>query len=204
MDRRRFLATSAATLFSALAVRSLRATGSQIPFDLANWRAGNRLTGQGPAPRPEITAAVDVIVPPDPEIPGDFKGSDYGADWIVAAQLEDLGQIAVVFFLNRYARQAAGKKFLNCSPEEQLEAIKSWVRDREGLQPLLKDMLSGLLTLSVIGTFEENTPEEQAVLFESMGWFDPADPTGTFRLPNNGYPDSFQLPVRLKMGAGDD
>jgi len=200
MDRREFLLTSGAALFSTLLASSLKAFGDELAPELAKWRPGSPLGKNGPAPMAEITAAVDTIVPADPEIPGDFKGSDYGADWIVAATLTDLGQIAVVVFLDRYAKKVAGLKFIDCTPDQRLEAIKQWIREREEMDPMLNDMLTGLLTMSMIGTYEENDPDAEARLFESMGWYDPLDPAGTFRIPCEGYPDARQFPVRLKKG----
>lgn len=201
MNRRTFITTTSAALLSTLLANSIGASVHSLPAEFMNWRPARPKNGkQGPAPLPEITAVVDVLVPPDPEIPGDFKGTDYGADWIVASVLDDLGQRAVVLFLNRYARKVAKKKFIVCTPEQQLEAVKRWVRERDNMNPLIKDMLSGLLTMSVIGTFEDNDEQESQEVFTAMGWFDPEDPGGTFRLPNNGYPDSFQFPAKLKKG----
>ena len=74
------------------------------------------------------------------------------------------------------------------------------MRERDAQQPLVRDLLTALLSLSMIGTFEENTADEQAKLFASMGWYDPRDPAGTFRLPNEGYVDSYLFPVYLKKG----
>ncbi len=45
----------------------------------------------------------------------------------------------------------------------------------------------------MIGTFEDNAAAEQTALFTSMGWYDPDDPAGTFRLPNEGYVDSYHF-----------
>lgn len=187
MDRRRFLWTSCAGFLAAL-------TG--LP---RQGRASSALT-DGVDALPEITAAVDILVPPDPEIPGDFKGSDYGAQQVVAAQLGDLGQAAVAGFLNTHAQAVAGKDFLDCDDDQRMAAIKDWVKEREQLDPTIRDMLTGLLTIAIIGTYEENTPEERDRVFESMGWYDPEDPAGTFRIPNEGYVDSYQFPVRLKKG----
>ena len=152
-------------------------------------------------PKREIIAAVDVLVPSDPEIPGDFKGSDYGGDKVVAAMLGDAGQILVVTQLNKYAQQTAGKPFIDCSAEEQLAAIQQWIREREGMVPLMNELLIGFLSLSVIGTYENNPPDVQEALFEKMGWFDPADPAGTFRIPNEGYVDVHAFPPALKKGV---
>jgi hypothetical protein len=102
--------------------------------------------------------------------------------------------------LNRYARRVAGKKFTACTAGEQLDAIKQWVSEREAQQPLVRDLLTALLSLSMIGTFEDNAPAEQTAVFTSMGWYEPDDPAGTFRLPNEGYVDSCIFPVRLKKG----
>lgn len=198
MERRDFIAGSAAAFFAALLGRTLRAYGLELPAGGARKAAS--IGEKGPEARPEITAAVDIIVPADPEVPGDFKGSDYGADRIVAGELGDLGQSAVVLLLNRYASQTAGKSFLECSEEERLEAIREWIRDRDALDAMSKDALSGLLTLAAVGTYEDNPPEMQLELFEKMGWYDPDDPAGTFRTPNEGYSDSYIFPAKLKKG----
>lgn len=201
MDRRQFLLTTSATLFSTMVAGNVAKSGFAMPFEIATWRPSSPLLQDGPAPRPEITAVVDVIVPPDPDIPGDFKGSDYGGDWVLAATLGEMGQLAVVLFLNHYAKQIAGVKFINCTPEDQLEAVKEWIRDRTNQPTVINEMLTGVLTISMIGTYEENDPEDELELFEAMNWYDPNDPTGTFRLPCEGYPDSFIFPVALKKGV---
>ena len=200
MTKRNFLISTATAFFSTLVSGLPDARSMDRPFDISDWQPGNSLDADGPEPKPEITAAVDVLVPPDPDVPDDFKGSDFKADYVVAAALGTAGQAAVVFFLNQYARRSSGRRFINCTSDERLEAIKAWVRDRETLQPLLKDILSGLVSLSVIGTYENNSEQEQQKVFAAMGWYDPNDPSGTFRIPNEGYPDSFQFPVRLKKG----
>jgi hypothetical protein len=197
MDRRDFLITACSTFFAVLASGKWIVGKNALALTSG---AKEKPLENGPKPLPEITAAVDVLVPADPEIPGDFKGSDYHADDVVASVLGDMGQIALVAFLNQYAESIAGKRFIECTTDERLGAIKAWVLQREELEPMLRDLLSGLLTYSVLGTYERNTPEEQAALFASMGWFDPEDPTGTFRIPNEGYVDAFQFPVRLKKG----
>jgi hypothetical protein len=199
MNRRQFLVTSGAALVSALVADSIRAFPEEMELAAADWRPLSPF-GKGPAPKPEITAAVDAIVPVDPEVPGDFKGSDYHADWIVAATLGDMGQAVAVVMLNKYARRVAGRKFMACDEGQRLAAIKAWLAERETLQPLIKEMLSGLLTISMVGTYENNTPEENDVLFAAMGWYDPNDPDGTFHLPLEGYPDSAIFPVGLKKG----
>jgi hypothetical protein len=200
MNRREFLATSGAALVTALVADSIRAFPDEVSVAAAEWRPLSPFSKNGPAPKPEITAAVNVIVPADPDVPGDFKGSDYHADWIVAATLGDLGQTVAVVMLNKYARRVAGRKFMACDDGQRLNAVKAWLSERETLQPLIKEMLSGLLTISMVGTYENNTPEENDVLFANMGWYDPADPDGTFHLPLEGYPDSYQFPVKLKKG----
>ncbi len=198
MKRRDFLLSSTAAFLGSLvsdplikeAVAAATSTG-----DLAV------LITDGPDPLPEITAAVDVLVPPDPEIPGDFKGSDYGGDRVVAAILTDIGQTVVVGRLNQYAKETASKGFLDCDAEERLEAIKAWVRKREELAGFDKEMLTGLLSMAVIGTYENNAEPERDELFKSMGWYDPKDRAGTFRLPNPGYVDCQLFPAALKKGV---
>lgn len=197
MNRRSFLLSSTAALLGSLVAdpilreRIARAAEEDIYV----------LIEDGPDPLPEITAAVDVLVPADPEIPGDFKGSDYGGDRVVAAMLTDVGQFVVVTHLNQYANESAGKDFLACDDEERLEAIRAWTRKREEMEGLDKEMLTGLLTMAVIGTYENNPKEQREALFESMGWYDPQDAAGTFRLPNEGYVDCHIFPARLKKGV---
>ncbi len=198
MDRRKFLANSMTTFFGMIMANKV---GASVFLPKISGKAGKL---SGPAPKPEITAAVDIIVPADPEIPNDFKGSDYGGDWAVAAALGDLGQIGVVFYLNQYARKTSGNSFMGCNEGERLEAIKQWVREREQIEPILSDMLTGLMSIGMIGTFEENEPEAEKRLFESMNWYDPNDPTGTFRIPCEGYPDSYIFPVTLKKGVKEE
>jgi len=195
MNRREFLMYSTAALFTALAGDG-NASDASCKLDFNPYNS----TGADSAPLPEITATVDVLVPADPEVPGDFKGSDYRADYVVAGSLGVAGQVLVVGLLNRYARSVAGRSFLACTEAQRLEALQQWVGDREEQAPLVRDLLTGLLSLSVIGTFEQKTPAEQQALFQSMGWYDPDDPGGTFRLPNEGYVDSFQFPAALKKG----
>jgi hypothetical protein len=200
MNRRDFITCSTAAFFFALVADS--ASGRELKLS-CNMFAG---AAQAPAkgrgrPWPAVTAAVDVLVPVDPEIEGDFKGSDYGADKVLATKLGFAGQAFLTMLLNRYARTVADKKFTACTAAQQLEAIKKWVSEREDQQPLLRDMLTAMLSLSMIGTFEDNTSAEQTALFTSMGWYDPDDPAGTFRLPNEGYVDSYTFPVRLKKGV---
>lgn len=207
MDRRHFLLNSSIALSTALA-----ACKTQLPNALSNLGVEEIRTGQfggatfkdGPDPAPEITALVDVLVPADPDVPGDFKGSDYNADRVLSAFLDDMGQTMAVSLLNDYAQEVASANFVDCTAEQQLEALAQWIRDRDELDPLINDLLTGLITVSVIGTYEENTQEEQQVLFESMGWFDPEDPEGTFRIPCEGYADSFQFPARLRRGVSDE
>jgi len=200
MNRRQFLAGSIAALFASLLPVPVRAGRVPLFRKLSGWHIKGSLTKTATAPLPCITAAVDVLVPADPDIESDFKGSDYRADWIVADAVGWLGQLLLTVFLNYYALITAGSFFVNCTRQQQLDAIKAWVRNRGDQVPIVKDLLSGMLTLSLIGTYEANSEQEQRQLFTSMGWFDPDDPAGTFRIPNEGYPDSFQLPVRLKKG----
>jgi hypothetical protein len=204
-SRRDFLVDSCLALFwgllggsrAALADPGVREVVG--PFRLAGTRFKSDIV-----PVPEITAAVDVLVPADPDIPGDFTGSDYGADRVVAGFLGDLGQLAATAFLDRFAREVADKSFLDCTESERLEAIKVWIRERETVDPMFAEVLTGLLTLSLVGTYEGNSQAEQQTLFTAMGWFDPEDPTGTFRVPNEGYPDAHLLPVGLRLRQGDE
>lgn len=151
----------------------------------------------GPEPLPEITAAVDILVPADPEIPGDFKGSDYGGDLVLAAMVGDLGQIAIKSQLDIWSQAVNGIPFIDGDDDQRLEAIREWVRHRDELDALSKDLLSGLVSFAVLGTYENNPPDQREALYMSMGWFDPKDPSGTFRVPNSGYVDSHLFPVSL-------
>lgn len=200
MNRRDFIISSTAAFFSALVADA--AAGGSVQLS-ANLHEGAAAFSAKSAvrPWPAVTAAVDVLVPADPDVPGDFKGSDYGADRVLAAQLGFAGQAFLVLLLNRYARKAAGRRFTACTASEQLDAIKAWVAEREAQAPLVRDLLTALMSLAMIGTFEDNTDEEQTALFTAMGWYDPDDPSGTFRLPNEGYVDSCTFPVRLKKGV---
>jgi hypothetical protein len=200
MNRRDFITYSAAAFFSALVADS--ASGRELKLSCNMFAGAAQAPAKGSVrPWPAVTAAVDVLVPADPDIPGDFNGSDYGADKVLAATLGFAGQAFLTMQLNGYARTVAGKKFTDCTAAQQLDAIKKWVSQREKQQPLLRDLLTAMLSLSMIGTFEDNTPAEQTTIFASMGWYDPDDPAGTFRLPNEGYVDSYIFPVRLKKGV---
>lgn len=192
MNRRNFLVTSAAALFSTLLSDSL--------LELIGSSRGK--VWAATTPNAAVTAAVNVIVPADPNIPGDFKGSDYGADAIIAETLGDAGQTFLVTLLDSYASRVTcnNTTFIRLSPNQQLEAIRIWISERSSISATNRDLLSALLTISLIGTYERNTPEQRNVLFASMGWYDPNDPDGTFHLPCEGYPDSYQFPVSLKKG----
>ena len=173
MDRRQFFLTSAAVSGSILLPRN-PAQSSQADA-LGPFRA--------------ITAAVDTILPADPDVPGDFKASDYGADRVVATKLGLLGQLFAVQLLNRYAKRTADKRFIQCSHAERTEAIKAWILEKDSLPVFEKDILSGLLSMTSIGTFEQESTPVREHLYEFMGWYDPSDPTGTFRIPCDGYRD---------------
>ena len=201
MNRREFLVASWAAALSTAFLGSVGRLGRAQAKGVSSALTANPKTDGQAVPLPEITAVVDTLVPPDPDVPGDFKGSDYHADYVLAATLGTTGQGAVVMMLNQYAQNAAGKDFIDCTADQRLAALKAWIVDASNLDPMIQDMLTGVLTLSVIGTFERNPADEQEKLFTSMGWFDPADPSGTFRVPNEGYVDSFQFPVHLKSGV---
>ncbi len=192
MNRRNFLVTSAAALFSTLLSDSL--------LELIGSSKGKAWAAT--TPNAAVTAAVNVIVPADPNIPGDFKGSDYGADAIIAETLGDAGQTFLVSLLDSYAGRVTcnNTSFIRLSPNQQLEAIRIWISERSSISAMNRDLLSALLTISLIGTYERKTPEQRNVLFASMGWYDPNDPDGTFHIPCEGYPDSYQFPVSLKKG----
>ncbi len=191
MNRRNFILTSSAAFVSTLLSNHL--------LEIFGIDSGKALAAT--TPDPAITAAVNVMVPPDPLIPGDFKGSDYGGD-VVLAETIGAGQLLLVSQLDSYASKVTcnNASFVNCTPNQQLEAIKLWIMERDQISAVNRDLLSALLGVSMMGTFERNTPEQREVLFESMGWYDPNDPGGTFRIPCEGYVDSYQFPVALKKG----
>lgn len=200
MNRRDFIFSSTAAFFTAMVADAAQGRNLRISANL--FEGASQAAAKGAVrPWPAVTTAVDVLVPSDPDIPGDFKGSDYGADKVLAATLGFAGQAFLTMLLNRYSRTVAGKKFTACTAGEQLDAIKKWVSEREQQKPLLRDLLTAMLSLSMIGTFEDNTAAEQIAVFTSMGWYEPDDPAGTFRLPNEGYVDSYIFPVRLKKGV---
>lgn len=172
MDRRQFLKTAAMT--SA----GLSLQGFNL-FCLPGCREDD--------PMKAITAAVDTILPADPDIPGDFKASDLGADIVVARKLGLAGQLYAVMLLNRYAKKVSGKTFIDASREERNEAVRNWMMEKDTLPTMEKDILSGMLSLTSIGTFEHPSEEVRNSLYESMGWYDPDDPDGTFRIPCDGY-----------------
>ena len=201
MNRREFLVASWAAALSTAMLGSVGRIGRAQAKGVTSALTANPKTDGQTVPLPEITAVVDTLVPADPDVPGDFKGSDYHGDYVLAANLGTTGQAAVVMMLNQYSQTAASKDFIDCTGDERLAALKAWIVDASNLDPMIQDMLTGVLTLSVIGTFERNPSDEQEKLFTSMGWFDPKDPSGTFRVPNEGYVDSFLFPVHLKGGV---
>ncbi len=141
-------------------------------------------------PDPAVTAAVNVLVPADPLIPGDFKGSDYGADVVLANTLGGAGQSLLVTELNWYAWRIAWKLFVYCTPAQQLNAIKLWLSERDQISTTYQQLLSALLSVSIMGTYERKTAAQRDVLFAAMGWYDPNDPNvpnQTFHIPNYGY-----------------
>ena len=195
MRRRDFLEGSTVALLSALlggsATRLLeRAALAATPADATD-----------PAPLPEITAAVDVMVPADPLIPGDFKGSDFGGDAQVARVLGQAGQAMAAAQLNSYAEKTAGRRFTECTPDEQLEAIRQWIRERDDLAPLLGQLLSGMVAVGVIGSYEPDDATQRQEVFTRMGWYLPSDPSGSARIPSEGYPDAATMPASLKAGV---
>ena len=194
MKRRDFLQASTVTLLSTL-------LGGSAVTALDRAAAAATTDATGPTPLPEITAAVNVMVPPDPEVPGDFKGSDYGGDAQVARVLGQAGQTMAAGQLNAFAQKTAGKRFVDATPDQQLEAIKEWIRERDDLAPLLGQLLSGMVAVGVIGSYEPDDAGQREEVFTRMGWFLPEDPSGTARIPCEGYPDAANLPVSLKKGV---
>lgn len=176
MNRRSFLKVSSAGMLLGVTIKEKAYAGF---MDI--------LTTGNPQPTRAITAAVDTVLPKDPEVEDDFQASDYGADRYLASQLGWMGQIAFVMYLNKYSRRVARKTFVNCSPEERTKAISTWVREKESCPKMEQELLVGLVSLTTIGTFEGLSAEDQAVLYAKMGWFDPEKPTETFRIPCDGY-----------------
>jgi len=195
MNRRQFLLLSGTTVFSALVAETLG-----IPRFIFGEK-GLALADTEITPLAEITAVVDILVPSDPLIPGDFKGSDFWGDKVLAGVLGELGQATAAGILNNFSKQVnGGKRFMECTPDEQMLALKQWIIERETQSPLFSELLTGILTISVIGTYEIEDPDMRTEMFTSMGWYDPQDPSGTFRIPCEGYVDANKFPVRLKKG----
>ncbi len=204
MKRRDFLQASTVSLFSALvggpALAALGGAAGATGGG-AGSSAGHGAGEADVAPLAEITAAVDVLVPADPDVPGDFKGSDYGGDAQVARVLGQAGQAMAAAQLNAFSQKTAGKKFVDGNPAEQLEAIKQWIRERDDLAPLLGQLLSGMVAVGVIGSYEPDDAAAREEVFTRMGWFLPLDPSGSARIPSEGYPDAANLPASLKKGV---
>lgn len=192
MNRRRFLITSmggAAAVFASVAVADrlldqglLRSSGTET-LELPGLDQLGAVT-----PNATTKAAVNVVVPADPLIPGDFKGTDYGADQLLADTLGSAGQTALYFQLNAYAWKVAKKVlFTSCNEAQRLAAIKKWIEERDTISVTNRDLLSALLSVSIFGTYERKTAAQRDVLFQKMGWYDPANPTKTFHIPCYGY-----------------
>jgi len=77
--------------------------------------------------------------------------------------------------------------FTSCTAAQQLAAIKQWISERDTISVTNRDLLSGLLSVSIFGTYERKTAAQRNVLFQKMGWYDPANPTTTFHIPCYGY-----------------
>ncbi|MCP3943253.1 MAG: hypothetical protein GY710_17440 [Desulfobacteraceae bacterium] len=178
MKRRFFLKLSTVGALSMLFLRNS-----------ANGAVTSTITAGNPSPSKTITAAVDTVLPEDPEVENDFKASDYGADKYLAIKLGYLGQLLMLYYLNKYSLKVAGRTFLGCNPEQRKESIKMWFFERESCSKFEQDMLSGLISMTASGTFEGLEKDEREKLYEAMGWFDPQDPDNTFHLPCNGYTD---------------
>jgi len=112
MKRREFLKTSSAALLSAIAMGAAGWPRLTTMDDNPYFLKKDPLKAADPAPLPEITAIVNIMVPADPLIPGDFQGSDYSGDWVLAATLGDEGQLMTVLILNNYAQQFFGQTFI--------------------------------------------------------------------------------------------
>lgn len=177
MKRRTFLSLSAGGFAGSLALVKQKAYGA----------AERTLTAGRPKPLPAITMMADAILPADPQIPNDFKATDYGADIYVAERLGYLGQLLAVIYLSVYSWKTSRKLFTACTPEEQTDALRAWMADREGLSPLIWDMMLGLYSFTLVGAFEGLPQDMQNELFESMRWYDPAEPRASFRIPCDGY-----------------
>ena len=180
MNRRSFMLASLSSCLAPAVPKMVRA---ESPGGLSGAR-----------PLPAITAVVDCIMPADPDVPGDFKGSDYGADRFVAERMGFWGQSYAAFLLNKYALQRKWKIFVLCSPADREEVFLHWARRRDELPAMERDVLEGLVALTLAGTFEGHPPEVQRPLYASMGWFDPRDPENTLQIPCEGYPKLAQFP----------
>ncbi len=200
MKRRDFLQGSTVSLLAAVlggSAVTLLERAAAAGTDAAGRAAGDTDV----TPLPEITAAVDVMVPADPDVPGDFTGSQYGGDAQVARVLGQAGQSMAALQLNTFAQKTAGKTFMACTPDERIEAIRQWIRERDDLAPLLVQLLSGMVAVGVIGSYEPDDDDQRRDVFTRMGWYLPADPSGSARIPSEGYPDAANLPASLKKGV---
>jgi hypothetical protein len=179
MKRRSFLSASFAGVASKLV--PARSSASAVPAETVQVEADCK------SPFRTITAAVDAILPADPDIPGDFKASDYGADYYIAQKVGFLGQLAMAFLLNVYAMRLYFKLFIHCDLAQRQHTLVYWAQRKDSLSPLEKDLLIGLVTMSCIGVFEQKTPDVQEEIYTSMGWYDPSSPEDSFWVPCDGY-----------------
>ena len=184
MHRRRFLALSSASVLGGVAMaHRLVAQGGEALY------RGTRTVVMAGAPKPlrDITLAVDTILPADPLVADDFAASDWGADTYIAAKLGYLGQSLCVWYLNSYAFKTSRRLFSALDEEQRRQAIRAWILERKTLSRISSDLLSGLLSLTVVGTFEGKPREVRDQLYAKMGWFDPSRPTATYHIPCDGY-----------------
>lgn len=184
MQRRRFLALTSASVVGGLvwANRLYASSG-----DAAYRTVRAAVTAGAPKPIKDISLAVDTVLPADPLVAGDFTATAFGADVYLASKLGYLGQAMVSWNLNFYSMKTTRKLFAYAGAEGRLKAVRAWILDRDNISHLSKDLLSGLLSLSVVGTFEGKPKEVRDHLYEKMGWYDPKQPLSTYHIPCDGY-----------------
>lgn len=184
MHRRRFLAISSAAALGAANFF----TKAVAETDAALYRTTRNIMLAGsPKPMRAISLAVDTVLPADPLVQDDFAATDYQADVYVASKLGYLGQLAAIWNLNWYSLKTSARVFSLCNEQQRLSAIRAWIHDRDRIGRISRDLLSGLLSLSVAGTFEGKDQATRDTLYAKMGWYDATRPQATYHWPCDGY-----------------